>query len=50
MPSWMAWVERPSSLTKVEGSASAFKRGYLDLGRECFMDANIDNQTKSLIS
>ncbi len=33
----------------MEGSASAFKRGYLDFGRECFMDANMDNQSKSLL-
>jgi len=24
MPSWMAWVQSPSGLLKVEGSASAF--------------------------
>ena len=24
MPSWMAWVQRPSGLIKVEGSASDF--------------------------
>jgi hypothetical protein len=33
-------------LLKVEGSTSAFKRGDLDYGRECFMEANIDNQSK----
>jgi hypothetical protein len=30
MPSWMAWVQKPNGLIKVEGSASAFKQGYLD--------------------
>ncbi len=25
MLSWMAWVQRPSGLIKMEGSASAFK-------------------------
>ncbi len=25
MPSWMAWVQRPSCLFKTEGSASTFK-------------------------
>ncbi len=30
-------------LLKVEGRASAFKKGYLDLGGECFAEANIDN-------
>ncbi len=41
----MAWVH---GLIKVEGSASAFKRGYLDWGRECFMEVNIGNWTESL--
>jgi hypothetical protein len=40
-PSWMAWAQRPSGQIKMEGSASAFK------GRECFVDANIDNSSKS---
>ena len=25
MPSWMAWVQRPSGLIKMEGSGSTFK-------------------------
>ncbi len=44
----MAWVQRTSGLIKVEGSASAFKGLCLDLDRECFVEANIDNQSKSL--
>ncbi len=49
MSSWMVWVQRQSGLIKVEGCANTFKRVYLDYGRECFMEANIDNQSKSLI-
>jgi hypothetical protein len=48
MPSWMAWVQRPSGLIKVEGSASAFRGSYLGLGRECFIEANINKQPKLL--
>ncbi len=44
MTSWKAWVQRPRSLNKVEGSASTFKGVYL---KECFMKAKIDNQSKS---
>jgi len=40
----MAWALRPSGQIKMEGSASAFK------GRECFVDANIDNSSKSLLN
>jgi hypothetical protein len=29
MPSWKAWVQRPSGLIKMEGSASAFNSSYL---------------------
>jgi hypothetical protein len=37
----MSWVQRPSGLIKMEGSASA-------KSRECFMESNIDNRSKSL--
>ncbi len=30
MPSWKAWMQRPSGLIKAGGSASAFKKEYLD--------------------
>jgi hypothetical protein len=40
-------VHRPSGLVKVEGSASTFSGSYLGLGRECFIEANIGNQSKS---
>jgi hypothetical protein len=43
----MAWVQRPSGLIRMEGSASAFGGSYLRLGREYFMEANINNQSKS---
>ena len=42
MPSWMAWVQRPSGLIKLEGSASAFKGSHLKKGRECGIEPNID--------
>ncbi len=45
----MAWVQRPGGFIRMEGSASAFRGSYLGLGRECFMEANIDNQSKSLL-
>jgi hypothetical protein len=32
----------------VDGSASTLRRGYIDQGRECFIEANINNQSKSL--
>ena len=35
MPSWMAWVQRPSGLIKMEGSTSTFKEGS-------FMEVNIN--------
>jgi hypothetical protein len=43
VPSWMAWVQRPSVLIKKEGSSSAF------YSRGCFMEANIKIQSKSLL-
>ncbi len=33
-------------LIKVEGSASAFSGSHIDYGRECFLEANSDNQSK----
>jgi hypothetical protein len=51
MPSWVAWVQRPSGLIKIGGEAQVqalLMRGYLDQGRECFMELNIDNLSKSL--
>jgi hypothetical protein len=48
MPSWKAWVQRLSSISKVEGCASAFMGSYLSSGRECFIGTSIDNQSKSL--
>ncbi len=44
MPSRMAWVQRPSCLIKLEGSARAFRGSYFG-----FIEANIDNQSKSLL-
>jgi hypothetical protein len=44
MPSWKAWVQRPSGLNKVEGSASIFKGCYIVKGKECGIEANINNQ------
>ncbi len=38
MPSWMAWVQRPSGLIKVEGSTSALRDPTL-----IKVEANIDN-------
>ena len=32
----------------MEGSANAFERSYLDEGRECFIETNIDTRSKSL--
>jgi hypothetical protein len=48
MPSWMAWVQRTSGLIKVEVSPSIFRGGDLGLGRECFVGANNDNQSRLL--
>jgi hypothetical protein len=45
----MAWVQRPSGQIKVEGSARAFRGSYFGYSRECFIEANIDNQSKSLL-
>ncbi len=42
MPSWMAWVQRPSGLIKLEVSARAFKGSHLEKGRECGIKPNID--------
>ncbi len=42
MPSWMAWVQRPSCQIKVEGSTRAFIGALLDQSRECFVQLNID--------
>ncbi len=42
MPSWLVWVEKPSGLIKVEGSASTFMGSYLGLGRQYFIGENID--------
>jgi hypothetical protein len=41
-------VERPSGLIEVEGSTSNIRASYLDSGREYFVVANIDNQSKWL--
>jgi len=48
MPNWLVWVEKPSGLIKVEGSASAFMGSYLGLCREYFIGENIDNESKLL--
>ncbi len=48
MPSWMAWVQRPSGKFKVEESASALKRSYLVKGKECCIKVNINNPFKLL--
>jgi hypothetical protein len=45
----MTWVQRACGLLKVEGLVRTLKRGYLDWGRECFMEANNDNRSKSLL-
>ncbi len=39
----MAWVQRPSGPIKEEGCANTFRGSYLGLGRECFIEANIDD-------
>ncbi len=38
-----AWMLRPSGLIKVDGSASTFRGNDTGLGRECFMEANVNN-------
>ena len=43
MPSWMTSGKRPSGLNKLEGSTGAFKASYLEKGRECSLEVNIDN-------
>jgi hypothetical protein len=45
----MAWVQRPTGLIKVEGSASSFKGSDHEKGRECGIEVNIYNQTKIVI-
>jgi hypothetical protein len=37
MPSLNAWVKRPTGLIKRGTQHKAFKRVYLDSGRECFI-------------
>ncbi len=44
----MALEWRPIGLIKVEGSAIPSEGIYLDYGRECFIEANLDSQSKSL--
>jgi hypothetical protein len=39
-------VQRPSDELKMESSARAFRGDYIDYGRECFVEANINNQSK----
>ena len=39
----MAWMQRPSGLIKVDGSASALWGNDTGLGRECFVEANVNN-------
>ena len=41
-------MQRPSSLIKVEGSTSSFRESYLGESRECCVEVNVDNQSKSL--
>jgi hypothetical protein len=48
MKSSMAWVQRQTGIIKVEGSASALNGSYLVKGRECCIEANINNRNKSL--
>ncbi len=49
MPTWKAWVQRPSGLIKTEESASAFNESYLEKGGEVGIEANIDNQSQIFI-
>ena len=37
MPNWLVWVEKPSGLIKVGGTASTFMGSNLGLGREYFI-------------
>jgi hypothetical protein len=46
----MAWVQRPSGPIKEAGCASTFWGSYLGLGRECFIEAIIDDQSKSFLT
>jgi len=48
MLSWMAWVQRPSGLIQVEGSASTYRGSNLGYRRECFIESNINNQSRLL--
>jgi hypothetical protein len=46
----MACVQRPSGLIKSGGKRKhLFKRGYLDLGSECFVEADINYRSKFII-
>jgi hypothetical protein len=45
----MTWVQRACGLLKVEGLVRTLKSGYLDWGRKCFIEANNDNRSKSLL-
>ncbi len=49
MPSWMAWVQRPSGPFKEEESISAFMGAALLKGMERFVEANIDNWSEIVI-
>ncbi len=42
----MAWAQIPCGLIKVEGSTSTFRGSYHGSGKECFIEANINNQSK----
>jgi hypothetical protein len=49
MQSWVAWVQRPSSLIKVEGKEQALSRdSTLVWVKNVFIEANINNQYKRL--
>jgi hypothetical protein len=49
MQSLKGWVERPTGIIKKGRKFQHFKREYLDYGRECFIGANIQNISKSLL-
>jgi len=49
MPSRMAWVQRPSGLMKVGEVQVLFSGSYLGWCRECFLGANINDQSKLLL-
>ncbi len=48
MPSLMARVENPTGLLKRPRKRKCFKKENLDCGRECFIGANVQNQSKPL--